>query len=266
MLLHGKIGLICGVLNKLSIAWKIAEIFLQNNAKIIITYQNEDGRKRIESLLKLENVIALQCDVSNQVSIDNLFQQVSNIYNKIDFLIHAIAFSDKAELNGNYFNTSRANFLNAMNISCFSFTSLAHKFHHLMSEGGSMLTLSYYGSQKFVPNYNVMGVCKAALECSVRYLAMDFGAKNIRFNCISAGTIKTMAARGIKDFTHLEKYNRDNAPLKRNVTVNEIANTAMFLASDNSSGITGEIIYVDCGYNIVGIPKINDTSNSSTNN
>lgn len=260
MLLDGKIGLVCGVLNNLSIAWKIAELFLKNGAKVIMTYQSIDGKKRIEELLQHENAEAMQCDVSEQQSIDDLFEQVKNKYEKIDFLVHAIAFSDKNELSGPYYNTSRENFLNAMNISCFSFTALAQKFHPIMTNGGSILTLSYYGAQKFIPNYNVMGVCKAALESSVKYLAMDLGEKNIRVNCISAGTIKTMAARGINDFMYLGKYNQQNSPLKRNVTTEEVAKTALFLVSEQSSGITGETIYVDCGYNVVGIPKKNENN------
>lgn len=255
MLLNGKIGLVCGVLNNLSIAWRVAEVFLQNGAQVVITYQNEDGRQRIGPLLEHKNVIALRCDFSDQDSINNLFEQVNHQYNKIDFLVHAIAFSDKKELNGTYVNTSRENFLNSMNISCFSFTALIQKFQPLMTQGGSILTLSYYGSQKFIPNYNVMGVCKAALECSVKYLAMDFGAQNIRVNCISAGTLRTMAARGINNFSYINNFCNKYAPLQRNVTTDEVAQTALFLISDHSSGITGETMYVDCGYNIIGIPR-----------
>lgn len=249
-----KVGIIFGVLNNSSIAWKIAEVFLAKGFKLIVTYQNENFLPKLSPLLTNENIEAMQCDVSEQKSIDELFATVSQKYEIIDFLVHSIAFSDKNELRGKYLNTSRNNFLNAMNISCFSFTALAQKFSPLMSEGGSILTLTYYGAEKVVPNYNVMGVCKAALESSVRYLAMDLGENYIRVNAISAGVVKTLAAHGIKDINHLARHTKKHSPIKRNIETSEIADTALFLIDDGSRGITGSIIHVDCGYHIVGIP------------
>lgn len=260
-LLAEKTGLICGVLNKMSIAWSIAESFLHNGAKIILTYQKPEFLEKISELVAHENCTALLCDVSDQESINNLRDEVQKKHPQINFLVHAIAFSDKNELKGNYYETSRENFLNSMNISCFSLTALSAAFHPLMNEGGSILTLTYYGAEKFIPNYNVMGVCKAALECNVKYLAMDLGPKNIRVNAISAGTIRTMASYGISNFKGLNSYSGKNCPLQRNVKPDEVARAALFLASDLSSGITGEVMHVDCGYNIVGIPKENEENN-----
>ena len=255
-----KIGLICGVLNNSSIAWKIAEVFLENNWKLILTYQNESFLKKLEYFTKNPNVIAIQCDVSDQNSIDNLFLEVEEQFNSIDFLVHSIAFADKNELQGDYFNTSRENFLNSMNISCFSLTALVNKFHTIMPEKSSFLTLTYYGAEKVIPNYNVMGLCKAALECSVKYLAVDLGKKNIRINAISAGIIKTLAARGIGNLKNIHDFTTENSPIARPVETSEVAKTALFLCDDGSTGITGEIIHVDCGYSCMGAPNFNNAN------
>lgn len=258
-LLEGKKGVICGITNNRSIGWGIAEILKKNGATIGFTYQNESFLKRITPLVDEIGVdFLIECDASSQKSIDMAFQNIHKKWNgKIDFLVHSIAFSDKKELKGPYYNTTQSNFENAMNISCYSFTSMAKHCKEMMENGGSLLTLSYYGAEKVMPNYNVMGVCKAALESSVRYLAVDLGNKNIRVNAISAGPIKTVAATGIEDFSEILSWNAANSALLRSVTQEDIGKAALFLISDLASGVTGEILYVDAGYHVVGMKNIN---------
>ncbi len=200
--------------------------------------------------------LILHCDVSNEKIIDNAFEIIEKKWGTLDFLVHAIAFSDKNELDGKYVNTSLDNFLNAMHISCYSFTALAQRAEKMMSNGGSLLTLSYYGAEKVMPNYNVMGLCKAALEASVKYIACDLGPQNIRVNAISAGPIRTLASSGISDFHSISEWNRNNSPLRRNVTIEDVGKAALYLLSDLSSGTTGEILHVDSGYNVVGMKVV----------
>ena len=253
-LLKGKRGLIMGVANNRSIAWGIAKACSNNGADIILTYQGEAIKKRVIPLAEeLSSAKVLECDVTDEKTIDDMFKNIKNEWETIDFLVHAIAFSDKDELKGRYIETSKENFINTMNVSCYSLTSVAKKAEKLMSKGGSILTLTYYGSEKVMPHYNVMGVAKSALETSVKYLAKDLGKENIRVNAISAGPIKTLAASGIGDFRYILKWNEYNSPLKRTVSIEEVGNAAVYLVSDLSSGVTGEVHHVDSGYNIVGM-------------
>ena len=253
-LLKGKRGLIMGVANNKSIAWGIAESCSIAGAELAFTYQSDSLKKRLIPLAEqIGSNILIECDVGNPASIDSVFFNLRELWGSMDFLVHAIGFSDKSELRGRYINTSEANFSNTLSISTFSFTAVAQRAESLMSEGGAILTLTYYGSEKVLPHYNVMGVAKAALEASVRYLAMDLGPKNIRVNSLSAGTIKTLAASGIGDFRYIMKWNELNSPLRRNVTQNEIGKAALFLLSDMSSGVTGVNLHVDAGYHIVGM-------------
>ena len=253
-LLKNKKGLIMGVANNKSIAWGIAEVCSQAGAKLAFTYQSEALLKRLQPLAKnIDSNILIECDVSDTKSIDQTFKKLKDHWGSIDFLVHAIGFSNKEELRGRYIETSKENFTNTMAISTFSLTEVAKKAESILNQGGSILTLTYYGSEKVLPHYNVMGVAKAALESSVRYLAMDLGKKNIRVNSLSAGTIKTLAASGIGDFRYIMKWNELNSPLKRNVTQNEVGKAALFLLSDMSSGVTGENLHVDSGYHIVGM-------------
>ena len=227
-----------------------------SGAKLVISYQNEILAKRVKPLAEeLKSDLLLQCDISDDSSVDKAFELLKKQYGKIDFIVHAIAFSDKNELKGKYIDTSRENFLNTLDISCYSFVKTAKKASEIMNPGGSILTLTYYGAEKVIPNYNVMGVAKAALESSVKYIAADLGPSNIRVNAISAGPIKTLAASGIGDFRSMLKFNEENSPLQKNVTIFDVGNTANFLLSDLSSSITGEVIFVDAGYNILGSPK-----------
>lgn len=254
--LQGKKGLIAGIINKRSIAYGIAKVLLEYGAEIAITYQNEDIRKKLLPIadeLQLDRELVLRCDVVNEETIDATFNSIKTKWKNLDFLVHAIAFSDKDELKGKYINTSLSNFLNAMHISCYSFTALAQMAEKMMQDGGSLLTLSYYGAEKVMQNYNVMGLCKAALETSVKYLACDLGPQNIRVNAISAGPIRTLASSGINDFHFISEWNRDNSPLRRNTTIEDVGKAALYLLSDLSSGTTGEILHVDSGYNIVGM-------------
>ena len=253
-LMKGKRGLIMGIANDHSIAWGIAKTLAAQGAELAFTYQGEALGKRVRPLAQSLHVdTVLPCDVENLESVDSVFNSLRDKWGGLDFLVHAIAFSDKSELKGRYADTTRENFSRTMLISCFSFTELARRAAELMPEtGGAMITLTFGGSVRVMPNYNVMGVAKAALEACVRYLAYDLGANNIRVNAISAGPIKTLAARGISGLGEMLKEHADRAPLKRNVDVNEVAATAVFLASNAASGITGETIYVDCGYNIMG--------------
>ena len=253
-LMHGKRGLIMGVANDKSIAWGIAKQCADAGAELAFTYQGEVLQKRVEPLAQsVGSKIVLPCDVMDSDSIKAVFDTLESKWGKIDFVLHAIAFSHKNELRGLYANTTLDNFLKTMHISCYSFTEIARLAAPLMRDGGSLLTLSYYGAEKVMPHYNVMGVAKAALEASVKYLAADFGRDNIRVNAISAGPIKTLAASGIGDFRYILKWNEYNAPMRRTVTIDEVGRSGLYLLSELSSGVTGEIHHVDNGYNIVGM-------------
>jgi len=256
-LMAGKRGLIMGVANNRSIAWGIARTLADQGAELALTYQGEAFRKRVEPLAAdLGAHIAGHCDVTDMASVDAVFDGLEKKWGKIDFLVHAIAFSDKDELDGRYVETSRDNFLRTMDISVYSFTAVAQRAEKLMAEGGSMLTLTYYGAEKVMPHYNVMGVAKAALEASVRYLAVDLGGGNIRVNAISAGPIKTLAASGIGDFRYILRWNEYNSPLKRVVTIEEVGDSALYLLSNLSRGVTGEVLHVDSGYHVVGMKSV----------
>src|SRR5581483_7090909 len=253
-LMKGKRGLIMGVANNRSIAWGIAEALHQAGAELAFSYQGEVFKKRVVPLVApLKPAALIDCDVSNQGSIDAPFAELRKHWDSIDFLVHAIGFSDKEQLNGRYVDTTPENFRMTMDISCYSFTAVVQRAEKMMPNGGSIATLTYYGSEKVVPHYNVMGVAKAALEASVRYLAEDLGKKNIRVNSISAGPIKTLAASGIGDFRYILKWNEYNSPLRRNVTIEEVGNASLFLLSDLGKAVTGECLYVDAGYHIVGM-------------
>ncbi|WP_353287738.1 enoyl-ACP reductase [Wolbachia endosymbiont (group B) of Gerris lacustris] len=258
MILQGKKGLITGIINKRSIAYGIAKTLSEHGAELAITYQNETIKEKLLPIASELNVeLILHCDVSSEETIESAFKEIKEKWGAVDFLVHAIAFSDKNELNGKYVNTSLNNFLHAMHISCYSFTALAQRAEKMMLNGGSLLTLSYYGAEKVMPNYNVMGLCKAALEASVKYIACDLGPQNIRVNAISAGPIRTLASSGISDFHSISEWNRSNSPLRRNVTIEDVGKAALYLLSDLSSGTTGEILHVDSGCNVVGM-KIAD--------
>ena len=256
-LLKGKKGLIMGVANDKSIAWGIAKIAHQNGAELAYTYQGEILQKRVTPLAKETNSsIILECDVTNEDSIAKVFSDIKAKWGHLDFIVHSIAFSDKNELKGQYIDVTRENFLNTMNISCYSFSAITKHAIPLMKDGGSIITMTYYGAQKVIPHYNVMGVAKSALETSVQYLAADLGPKNIRVNAISAGPIKTLAASGIGDFRYILKWNEDNSPLRRTVTTDEVGKSALYLLSELSSGVTGQTLYVDSGYNIIGMKAV----------
>ncbi len=262
--LKGKRGLIMGVANERSIAWGIAEMAANSGAELAFTYQGDALEKRVRPLAERVGAeIILPCDVTDEKSIENLFKNIENVWGKIDFVVHAIAFSDKNELEGLYLDTTRENFLRTMDISVFSFTAVAKAAAPLMSEGGSLLTLTYYGAERVMPHYNVMGVAKAALEASVRYLAADLGEKDIRVNAISAGPIKTLAASGIGDFRYILKWNELNAPLKRNVTIQDVGRSGLFLLSDLGSGVTGEVMHVDAGYHTVGMCRVDSAAETA---
>ena len=253
----GKRGLVMGVANERSIAWGIAKTAAEHGAELAFTYQGDALLKRLEPLAQsVGSDTIMQCDVTEDRSIEEAFALIRKKWGKLDFLVHAIAYSDKEELKGEYVNTTRDNFLRTLDISCYSFTSVAKHAADLMENGGSLLTLSYYGSERVMPHYNVMGVAKAALEASVRYLAVDLGTQGIRVNGLSAGPMKTLAASGIGDFRYILKWNQYNSPLKRNVTLNDVGGAAMYLLSDLASGVSGEIHHVDCGYNIVGMKAV----------
>ncbi|MFN7227303.1 MAG: enoyl-ACP reductase FabI [Holosporales bacterium] len=255
--LRGKKYLIFGVANDKSIAYGIAENLAAAGATLAFAYQNEVLLKRVKPLAEGLGVKALyQCDVSSDASLDAAFAQVKSSWGTVDGIVHAVAFSDKDELKGDYADTSRENFRNSLDVSCYSFTAIARRAADLMPEGGSLITLSYYGAEKVMPHYNVMGVAKAALEASVRYLAADYGKRNIRVNGISAGPIRTLAAAGIGDFRYILKWNQYNSPLRRNVTQDEVGKAALFLLSDMASGVTGEILHVDAGYHVVGMKAV----------
>jgi enoyl-[acyl-carrier protein] reductase I len=242
------------VANERSIAWGIAQQLHLQGATLAFTYQGEALEKRVRPLAEsLGASVVLPCDVTDTASVDTLFSELKKAWGTLDFVVHAIGFSDKDQLRGRYCDTTRDNFLKTMDISCFSFTDICRRAAEIMPNGGSLLTLSYYGAERVVPHYNVMGVAKAALEASVRYLATDLGPKNIRVNAISAGPIKTLAASGIGDFRYILKWNELNAPLDRNVTIEDVGKSGLYLLSDLSSGVTGETHHVDCGYHTVGM-------------
>ena len=254
-LMKGKKGLIMGVANERSIAWGISKKLFENGAELAFTYLGDTLKKRVVPLAEsLKSNITLSCNVEDKREIVKLFEDIKNKWGKLDFVVHAIAFSDRSELSGEYLNTTRENFLKSMLISCFSFTEVAKEASKIMKEGGSMLTLTYE-STKVIPNYNVMGVCKSALETSVKYLARDLGERKIRVNAISAGPIKTLAASAIGDAKFLYKWNENHSLLKRNVDIDDVGNSALYLLSDLAGAVTGEIHYVDAGYNKVGMPN-----------
>jgi enoyl-[acyl-carrier protein] reductase I len=253
-LMKGKRGLIMGVANDRSIAWGIADALHNAGAELAFTYQGDVFKKRVVPLVsKLNPTAVLDCDVTSQGSLESTFAELKKKWDSIDFVVHAIAFSDKDQLKGRYVDTTQDNFAQTMNISCYSFTAVAQHAEKMMPNGGSMLTLSYFGAEKVMPHYNVMGVAKAALEASVRYMAEDLGKKKIRVNSISAGPIKTLAASGVGDFRYILRWNEYNSPLRRNVTIEEVGNSALFLLSDLGSAVTGENMHVDAGYHIVGM-------------
>ena len=253
-LMRGKRGLIMGVANNRSIAWGIAKSCHQQGAELAFTYQGDALKKRVEPLAaEVGGLLAGHCDVTDAATLDAAFAAIGERWGSLDFVVHAIAFSDKRELDGRYVDTTADNFTNTMLISCYSFTAMAQRAEKLMPAGGSLLTLTYFGAERWMPHYNVMGVAKAALEASVRYLAADLGTKQIRVNAVSAGPIRTLAAAGIGDFRYILRWNEYNSPLRRNVTIEEVGDTAMYLLSDLSRGVTGEVHHVDAGYNIVGM-------------
>ncbi len=253
-LMAGKRGLVMGVANNRSIAWGIAKAAAAQGAEIALTYQGDALKKRVEPLAaELGSNVVLPCDVTDAASMDAVFDTLAKSWGRLDFLVHAIAFADKNELDGRYVDTSEKNFTQSLLISCYSFTALAQRAEKLMDKGGSMLTLTYYGAEKVMPHYNVMGVAKAALEASVRYLASDLGRNNIRVNAISAGPIKTLAASGISDFRYILKWNEYNSPLRRTVTIEDVGASGLYLLSDLSRGVTGEVHHVDSGYHVQGM-------------
>jgi enoyl-[acyl-carrier protein] reductase I len=263
-LMKGKRGLIMGVANDRSIAWGIAKAVHDQGAELAFTYQGDALKKRVQPLAEgIGSKILLPCDVTEQGSMDAVFEHLKKAWGSLDFVVHAIGFSNKEELRGRYVDTSLDNFTLTMNISCYSFTAIAQRAEKLMTNGGSMLTLTYLGSEKVMPHYNVMGVAKAALEASVRYLAEDLGKKGIRVNAISAGPIKTLAASGIGDFRFILKWNELNAPLRRNVTIEEVGNSALYLLSDLGRAVTGETHHVDAGYHMVGLAAIEKVHESA---
>ncbi len=256
-LMKGKRGLIMGLANDKSMAWGIAKALADAGAELAFSYQGEALKKRVDPLAaSLGSQLVLPCDVSDESSVENLFAVLKETWGTMDFVVHAIGFSDKNELRGRYADTSRSNFLMTMDISVYSFTAVARKAAEMMPDGGAMVTLTYYGAERVMPHYNVMGVAKAALEASVRYLAEDFGKYGIRVNAISAGPVKTLAASGIGDFRYILKWNEINAPLRRTVTQDEVGKSALYLLSDMGSAVTGEVHHVDSGYNIVGMKAI----------
>ena len=256
-IMNGKRGIVMGVANDRSIAWGIAEAVAKQGAEIAFTYQGDALEKRVRPLAeKVDSNIIIPCDVSSDEAIEETFKLLKEKWDTIDFIVHAIAYSDKEELKGEYVDTTRENFYKTMDISVYSFTAIAQRAARMMPNGGSMITLTYYGAEKVMPHYNVMGVAKAALESSVRYLAADLGSDKIRVNSLSAGPIKTLAASGIGDFRYILKWNQYNSPLRRNVTLNDVGGCGVYLLSDLSAGVTGETHHVDCGYHVVGMKAI----------
>jgi len=256
-LMQGRRGLVMGVANNRSIAWGIARACRNQGAELALTYQGDALRKRVEPLAaELGAAVVGHCDVTEPATLDAVFAEVARIWGGLDFLVHAIAFSDKEQLDGRYVDTTEDNFSKTLLISCYSFTAVTQRAEKLMANGGSILTLTYYGAEKVMPHYNVMGVAKAALEASVRYLAVDLGGKGIRVNALSAGPIKTLAASGIGDFRYILKWNELNAPLKRTVTTEDVGDAALYLLSDLSRAVTGEVHHVDSGYHVVGMKAV----------
>jgi enoyl-[acyl-carrier protein] reductase I len=256
-LMHGKKGLIMGLANDKSIAWGIAKACADAGAELAFSFQGDALRKRVEPLAaSVGSDIVLPCDVGDEASIDALFDSLKERWGNLDFIVHAIGYSDKGELRGRYVDTSRQNFLTSMDISVYSFTAVVQRAEKMMNEGGSCLTLTYYGAERVMPHYNVMGLCKAALEASVRYMAEDLGKDGIRVNAISAGPIKTLAASGIGDFRYILKWNEYNSPLRRTVTIDDVGKSALYLLSDLGSGTTGEVLHVDSGYHVVGMKAV----------
>ena len=256
-LMSGKKGLVMGVANDRSIAWGIAKAAYDQGAELAFTYQGEALQKRVMPLAEsIGSDLVLPCDVTDMASVDATFDAIAEKWGKLDFVIHAIAYSDKEELKGDYIDTTLENFLKTMNISCYSFTAVAQRARKLMTDGGAMITLTYFGAERVMPHYNVMGVAKAALEASIRYLAVDMGDQGVRVNGLSAGPMKTLAASGIGDFRYILKWNQYNSPLRRNVTLEDVGGAGVYLLSDLSTGVTGEVHHVDCGYNIVGMKAV----------
>jgi enoyl-[acyl-carrier protein] reductase I len=256
-LLQGRRGLVMGVANDRSIAWGIAAACAAQGAELAFTYQGEALQKRVEPLAaSVGSALVLPCDVTEDASVESVFAALETAWGGLDFLVHAIAWSDKDQLKGRYLDTTRENFTKSLEISCYSFTAICRRAVPLMKPGGSLLTLTYLGAERVTPHYNVMGVAKAALEASVRYLAADLGGQGLRVNAISAGPIKTLAASGIGDFRYILKWNQYNSPLKRNVTIEDVGGAGVYLLSDLSSGVTGEVHHVDCGYHIVGMKAV----------
>jgi len=254
--MKGKRGLIMGVANSRSLAWGIAQAVADQEAELAFSFQGEALEKRVKPLAEsVGSKLILPCDVMDEKSVDALFDTLKAEWGSLDFAVHAIGYSDKNELRGRYSDTSRENFLKTMDISCYSFTAIARRAQKLMSAGGSLLTLTYFGAERVIPHYNVMGVAKAALEASVKYLARDLGDDGIRVNAISAGPIRTLAASGIGDFHYILKWNELNSPLRRNVTIEDVGKAGLYLLSDLSAGVTGEIHHVDAGYNIIGMKR-----------
>ncbi len=263
-LMAGKRGLIMGLANDRSLAWGIAKMLSEHGAELAFSFQGDALAKRVAPLAaQLGSDFLIDCDVSDMDALDRAFADLKQRWDTIDFVVHAIGYSDKNELRGQYVDTSLDNFLNTMNISCYSFVAVTQRARAMMPNGGSIITLSYYGAEKVIPHYNVMGVAKAALESSVKYLAMDLGPENIRVNAISAGPIKTLAASGIGDFRYIMKWNEYNSPLRRNVTIEDVGGSALYLLSDLSSGVTGETHHVDAGYHVVGM-KAEDAPDIAT--
>ena len=253
-LMKNKKVLVMGVANERSIAWAIAKTLSNSGADVALTYQGGPLKKRVTPLAnEINSPLILECNVENENDILKTFKEIKKKWKTIDFVVHAIAFSNREELKGKYLNTSKDNFKKTMDISCYSFTAMAREAQKIMSNGGALLTLSYFGSEKFMPHYNVMGIAKSALEASIKYLAKDLGKKKIRVNALSPGPIKTLAASAIGDFNYILKWNENNSPLKRNITVDDISGSAIYLLSDLSSGVTGEVHHVDSGYNIIGM-------------
>ncbi|MEL6644584.1 MAG: enoyl-ACP reductase FabI [Pseudomonadota bacterium] len=256
-LMSGKRGLIMGLANDKSIAWGIARACAEHGAELAFSYQGDALKKRVDPLAaQLGSDIVLPCDVADEASMDALFASLKERWGTLDFVVHAIGFSDKSELRGRYVDTSRSNFTMSMDISVYSFTAVAQRASAMMTPGGSLLTLTYYGAERVMPHYNVMGVAKAALEASVRYIAEDLGKDGIRCNAISAGPIKTLAASGIGDFRYIMKWNELNSPLRRNVTTTDVGKSALYLLSDLGDGVTGEVLHVDAGYHVVGMKAV----------
>ena len=262
--MKGKRGLIMGVANERSIAWGIADMVHKHGAELAFTFQGDALEKRVRPLAaSVDSKIVVPCDVTDMKSIDDTFAAIEKEWGSLDFVVHAIAYSDKNELDGMYLDTTRENFLKTMDVSVYSFTAVAQRAVKLMKNGGSLITMTYHGAERVMPHYNVMGVAKAALEASVRYLASDIGKQNIRVNAISAGPIKTLAASGIGDFRYVLKWNELNSPLRRNVTTAEVGGAGLFLLSDLGSGVTGEILYVDSGYNTIGMVAVDSAKQTA---